>query len=106
MTNAAIINVNVQDLINTADMFEQSGMVVSQLTAEMMGLVTGLSSVWESDAAQLYISKFTALEDDIERMASMISEHVSDLYEMAFNYGEADFEGMNAAEILSSDVIV
>lgn len=106
MNSNAILNVNAQDLINTADMFEQSGSVVSQLTTEMLSLVTGLSSVWEGDASQMYISKFTALDDDIERMVGMIYEHVSDLYSMAFNYLDAEAESMNAAEILSSDVIV
>ena len=106
MNGNAILNVNAQDLINTADMFEQSGSVVSQLTTEMLSLVTGLSSVWEGDVSQMYISKFVALDDDIEKMVGMITEHVSDLYEMAFNYMDADAEGMNAAEILSTDVIV
>ena len=56
MNTNAILNVNAQDLINTADMFEQSGSTVNQLTSEMLGLVTGLSSVWEGDVAQMYIS--------------------------------------------------
>lgn len=106
MNTNAILNVNAQDLINTADMFEQSGSTVNQLTSEMLGLVTGLSSVWEGDVAQMYISKFTSLEDDIEKMVGMITEHVSDLYEMASNYMDAEAEGMNATEILSTDVIV
>lgn len=106
MNSNSIINVNVQDLINTADMFEQSGTVVSQLTTEMLGLVTGLSSVWEGDASQMYISKFTALDDDIERMVGMITEHVGDLYGMAFNYIDAESQGVNAAESLSTDVII
>ena len=106
MNTNAILNVNAQDLINTADMFEQLGSTVNQLTSEMLDLVTGLSSVWEGDVAQMYISKFTSLEDDIEKMVGMITEHVSDLYEMASNYMDAEAEGMNAAEILSTDVIV
>lgn len=106
MNNNAVLNVNAQDLINTADMFEQSGTTVSQLTTEMLSLVTGLSSVWEGDVAQMYISKFTALDDDIERMVGMITEHVADLYSMAFNYLDAESEGMSAVEILSTDVIV
>ncbi len=106
MNSNAILNVNAQDLINTADMFEQSGITVSQLTEEMLCLATGLSSVWEGDVSQMYISKFTSLSDDIERMVGMISEHVNDLYTMAFNYMDAEAEGMSAVEVLSTDVII
>ena len=104
--NNAVLNVNAADLINAADMFEESGVEVSELTAEMMDLVVGLSAAWEGDAAEMYISKFTALDDDIERMLRMINEHVADLYEMAFNYADAEDEILSAEEILSTDVII
>jgi len=100
------LNVNAQDLINTAELFSESGAEISSLTSEMMSLVTGLSSAWSGDASSAYISKFQMLDDDMEKMLGMISEHVSDLEEMAANYLEGESFGIDQTESLSTDVIV
>ena len=101
-----ILRVEPQDLINTADLFAGSGSELREVTAEMMSLVTGLSSIWEGETAEAYISKFSALDDDMERMSSMIAEHVADLEEMAAGYESAVFETVDETAILDTDVIV
>ena len=101
-----ILNVNPQDLYNTAELFGESGSRVANVTGEMMSLITGLTGVWAGSTSEYYISKFTALDDDISRMLGMISEHVADLEEMAQNYTTAEEYGLDAADVLSTDVII
>lgn len=101
-----IIKVSPQLLTSTASEFSSQGSAVSSLTGEMMNLVTGMTSVWEGDAANAYITKFRALEDDIQKMIRMIQEHSTDLEEMARIYGDADTQNMEDANSLSADVII
>ncbi len=101
-----IIKVSPQLLTSTASEFSSQGTAVSNLTNEMMNLITGLSSTWEGEAASAYINKFRSLEDDIQKMVRMIQEHSTDLEEMARIYTEADNANMEEANSLSSDVIV
>ena len=103
---AITLNVNAQDLINTAELFGESGSRVANVTGEMMSLITGLTGVWNGPTAEYYISKFSALDDDICKMLGMINEHVADLEEMAQNYIAAEEYGMDAADVLSTDVII
>lgn len=101
-----IIKVSPQLLTSTASEFSNQGKVISNLTGEMMNLITGMASTWEGDAATAYITKFRGLEDDIQKMIRMIQEHSSDLQEMAQIYSEADMANAEEANSLSSDVIV
>ena len=65
---AITLNVNAQDLINTAEQFGESGNRIANVTGEMMSLITNLSGVWTGSTSEYYISKFAALDDDIGRM--------------------------------------
>ena len=100
-----IIRVSPEQLISTAGEFSNQGSSISALTGEMMQLVTGLSSVWEGEAATAYMTKFKGLEDDIQRMIRMVQEHASDLEEMASVYTQSDKTGADEASGLPSDVI-
>lgn len=100
-----IIKVAPEALISTAGEFSNQGSTINTLTGEMMQLVTGLSSVWEGEASQTYITKFKGLEDDIQRMVRMVQEHASDLEEMARLYQESDKAGADEANGLLTDVI-
>lgn len=101
-----IIRVSPQLLTSTASEFANQGSAVSNLTMEMMNLITNLSNSWEGEAATAYISKFKGLEDDIQKMVRMIQEHSNDLEEMARIYMEADNANAEEANSLSADVIV
>lgn len=101
-----IIKVSPQLLTSTASEFGNQGTVISNLTGEMLNLITGMASTWEGDAATAYITKFRGLEDDIQRMIRMVQEHSSDLQEMAQIYSEADMANAEEANSLSADVIV
>lgn len=100
------LRVDAQVLISTAESFQGSGSTISTLVNEMVNIVVNLCSIWETDAANVFISRFRALEDDIQKMTKMIAEHVSDLQTMAQNYIKADEESANLAESLSGDVII
>ncbi len=100
-----IIRVTPEALISTAGEFSDQGSTINSLTGEMMQLVTGLSSVWEGEAATTYMTKFKGLEDDIQRIVRMVQEHASDLEEMARIYQETDKAGADEAGGLITDVI-
>lgn len=101
-----IIKVSTEQLRNTASEFGTQGQQINSLTAEMMNIVTGLSSAWEGGAAQAYTQKFRGLEDDINRLNRMIQEHVTDLNDMAQAYDNAENEATNLTGALSSDVLM
>lgn len=100
------LRVSAKDLINTSETFRGNGNQVASLTGEMMNLAKGLSSIWQGEAANAYVNKFSGLEDDMQKMVAMINEHVDDLQTMAANYEGAESEAVQATEVLSSDVIV
>lgn len=101
-----ILRVTPEQLISTAGEFSSKASVVQNLTSEMTSKVTGLSSVWEGNAATAYINKFKGLEDDIAKIIRMIQEHSKDLEDMAANYSTAEGDAESLIENLSSDVIV
>ncbi len=100
------LKVTPEKLRSTASEFNGQGQKVNQLTSQMMSQVTGLAAVWQGTAAQTYINKFKGLQDDIQRMCRMITEHVNDLNEMAAGYTSAENKAAEWANTLSSDVIV
>ncbi len=104
---ANIIKVESSKLISTATAFQNTGNTVRNLTAEMTQLVVGLTGgVWNGEEAEAYVNKFRGLQDDIEKMNKMISEHVSDLNEIAREYDTASNKTISEINTLSSDVII
>ena len=101
-----ILKVTPNELISVADEFNSQGSTIGNLTSGMTNLVTGLSSVWEGDAAQAYIARFRGLEDDIGLLIRMVNEHVTDLREMATQYLQAEEQNLDDIATLSSDVII
>jgi WXG100 family type VII secretion target len=100
------ILVTTEQLTSTAEEFSSQGSVISNLTNEMVQKVTALSSAWEGEAATAYINKFNSLEDDIQKIIRMVSEHVQDLNNMAAAYKQAENTNLEEINGLSSDVIV
>ena len=100
-----IIKVDPQKLISTANEFNAMGSQVKGLTGEMMSKVTSMSGVWEGDASATYINRFKELQDDMDRMFSMIQEHVTDLNDMAQQYITAENANIDLGGSLAGDVI-
>jgi WXG100 family type VII secretion target len=101
-----IIKVTPEQLISTANEFSTVGTTVNNLTSEMTNTVNSLNQVWEGDAAKAYNTKFKGLEDDIQKLNSMIQEHVKDLTAMAQVYQNAEKASIDEINTLSSDVII
>ena len=104
---ALILRVDTEQLRRTAQSFNTTGGEIKNLTGQMTQTVNSLSGqIWTGSAASTYVSKFTGLQDDINRMCKMISEHVQDLTEMAAAYDRAETEAQNTIKTLQSDVII
>lgn len=104
MTGA--LKVDTAKLISTASSFDTTANTIRTLTnsmTEIVGQLTG--EVWSGDAQQKFTTQFNGLQDDINRMISMINEHVKDLNEMAKNYETAEQTNEQSAGALLSDVI-
>ena len=107
MAVSGTLNVTPDKLKSTATAFDGTGNQIRNLTQQMTQTVTSLSGqVWSGEAATKYVSQFNGLQDDIDRMCKMITEHVTDLNEMASNYESAESENQALASQLSSDVII
>lgn len=100
------LKVTPEQLIATANDFQGTGTTIRNLTTEMTNTVTGLANIWEGEAASAYIAKFNGLQDDIQRLHAMITEHVTDLNEMANQYINAENTELDQIANLSSDVII
>lgn len=99
------IKVSPEKLIATSQEFSTQGSTINNLTAEMINRACELSSGWEGEAAQSYITKFKSLEADIQIINNMIQEHVNDLQEMASLYSAAEQSNVDDAMALSSAVL-
>lgn len=100
------LKVTPEQLKKTAQEFLAAGERINSLTSEMMSIITSLKSVWQGAAADSYLNRFMGLEDDMARINAMISEHVSDLNEMAATYQAAEDANIEASAALNDDVMV
>jgi len=100
-----IIKVTPEQLISTAEEFNSASSQVQNLTQQMIQTVDSLKSAWEGEAATAYSNQFHQLEDDMNRMHSMINEHVTDLKEMAKQYQTAEQANAEVSNSLAGDVI-
>lgn len=99
------IKVSPEKLLSTSQDFSTEGNTISSLTSEMINRACELSSGWEGEAAQSYITKFKSLESDIQVINRMIQEHVSDLQEMANLYTSTEQSNIDDAITLSSAIL-
>ena len=97
--------VTPEKLIETSSEFSTGMGQVQTLTSSMMEQVRGMSSFWEGEAATAYLNKFNELEDDIQRVHTMIQEHVTDLNEMASIYQKAESKSQEISGALSGNVL-
>lgn len=101
----SVLKVTPEKLTQAATEFQNAGQNISSITTEMMNIVEGMKTIWQGEAATGFTNRFTALKDDIEKINSMIREHVSDLNEMAAEYQRAEEESTQQSNSLATDVI-
>lgn len=95
--------VTPEELQNASSEFSALATQVSALHQSMLAKVRALS--WEGEAANAYKSKFNALETSMNRINSMIQEHVRDLNDMASQYISAEKAAQSAAEGLPASTL-
>lgn len=101
-----ILKVTPEKLVQAANEFGTTGKAISALTQEMTGIVNGLQSIWQGEAASSYGNKFVGLQDDIDKINRIIQEHVTDLNEMAREYQNAENLGIEESGRLMTEIIV
>ncbi|MBQ2640362.1 MAG: WXG100 family type VII secretion target [Lachnospiraceae bacterium] len=84
------IVVSTQELLNASGEFQARNSAINDITGQMLNLARGLNSCWEGESATGYVNKFNELEDDMQMINKMITEHVNDLQEMAAAYDKAE----------------
>lgn len=99
------ILVTTEALRSTASEFQSAMTQIQNYTTLMVDQANGLSGKFEGEAAQAYINKFNQLQDDINKLANMVNEHVTDLNEMASVYEGKEKENITSAQALASDVM-
>lgn len=102
---ANIIRVSPEKLNSTAGEIKNIQSNVLNITNEMTSIVQGMGSDWTGDASTAYIQKFTGLQDDMQRISSMLNEHVNDLQQMSSTYAQAESTAASIGGGLASDVI-
>ena len=90
--------VTPEKLKETATGFQSLATQVKALHDDMLNRIQGLS--WEGTAADAYKTKFGALRTSMDKINSMINEHVRDLNDMADQYINAETQAQNAADSL------
>ncbi len=93
------ILVSTQDLMNAASEFQARNTAINNITQEMLSLARGLNSQWEGDSAAAFINRFNELEDDMQMISKMITEHVNDLQEMAAAYESAEQQVASVTQV-------
>lgn len=93
------ILVSTQDLMNAASDFQARNTAINNITQEMLSLARGLNSQWEGDSAAAFINRFNELEDDMQMISKMITEHVNDLQEMAAAYESAEQQVASVTQV-------
>lgn len=100
------ILVTPEQLESTANEFNSIMTQVQSLTTNMTDQINGMGAKWQGEASTAYINKFNQLQDDIDKMARMINEHVTDLNEMASLYRSTEQKNEELGNSLASDILV
>lgn len=87
------LKVTPEKLMSSSEEFNAAAVDMSNLTSEMINLVSSLSGVWQGEASGTFKNRFCELQSDMDKLYRMVMEHSSDLSEMARGYAEA--ESMN-----------
>ena len=99
-----VIKVDYADLDKAASDFNTRLGEVKKITVNMMKAINDAGVTWTGEASSKYLSKFNALQDDMDKMHKMIGEHVSDLQTMSKKYKATEEATQQLASKLKEDV--
>ena len=93
--------------INTAaNEFETHNNQMRSIMRNMIEAVDATKGVWQGTAANAYVTKVHALQNDMERLYTLVKEHVTDLHQIAQTYSTAESKNVELASGLPSDVVM
>lgn len=101
-----ILKVTPEKLIQSSGEFATLGGQIKNLTAEMMSKVQGMKSVWQGEASEAYMTKFTSLQSDMDKLYRMVQEHADDLQQMASGYQTAEAGNAELGNGLHAGIVV
>ncbi len=101
-----ILKVTPEKMLNSSEEFGQEATQMHSLTDEMMSLINSLNGIWVGDAQSAYITKFSSLQTDMDKLYRMVLEHSKDLSEMASSYAMTENTNVETGSSLNSGVIV
>lgn len=88
---ATFIKVDIDTLKKTSNTFKTTGNDISRLTTNMTNEVKKLTGqIWSGDAQAAYVKKFNGLNDDIQKMNKIVTEHVTDLETIASTFKSSE----------------
>ena len=99
------ILVTTQELMNASSEFQARNTAINDITQQMLNLARGLNSQWEGESAQAFINRFNELEDDMQMINKMITEHVNDLQEMAAAYENAEKQVASITQVNTNLIV-
>lgn len=100
------LKVTPEKLTAAANEFNGYNNQISNLTSQMMSVVRSLNgTVWQGEAQQSYVNKFTKLEGDMGDIRKKIADFVQDLSQMAANYKASEKKVVTSTSPLKTDII-
>lgn len=100
-----IIKVTPEKLISASNEFSTSANQVNQLTQQMLDLIRNINSSWQGEASTAYTQKFNSLDEDMQQIFRMITEHATDLNDMAVQYQNAEQANIELSQSMKTNVI-
>ena len=101
-----ILKVTPEKLMTSSEQFGNTANQMRAHTDEMMTLINSLKGIWIGEAQDAYNSRFNMLQTDMDKLYRMVTEHASDLMQMAMTYSEAENNNTVTGQSLGGNVIV
>lgn len=100
------IEVTPEKLRQTSGEFASTRSSIQTKTNRMISIVHELSgNKWTGQAQQAYVSKFSSIEGDVQKLLKMIQDHCDNLQKIAAEYEKAEQSGIQQASTLKTNVI-
>ncbi len=101
-----VLKVDPVDLQAAADALARKINLMKNQFQSMISKVDSTAHYWEGDAANKYRAEFKGESPEFDEAFARMSEHVTDLYNIAGVYTGVEKAATELASDLSSDVIV
>ncbi|MCR4991130.1 MAG: WXG100 family type VII secretion target [Lachnospiraceae bacterium] len=101
-----ILKVTPEKLMSSSEQFGATAQRMRAHTEEMINLINSLKGIWIGEAQDTYNSKFNMLQSDMEKLYRMVTEHSSDLMQMALTYSNAESSNTVTGSSLGGNVVV